>query len=322
MKTINRKTKYEIIRNIISSANPGLIRDATSSCGIEETSIKDIEERRKALLDHLDEIQTYWNDNNVDMTDRQDMIVIQATQYKQFENDNFVLYAPDSLNYITNDMEKILNNKLDEYKEIFGIDNFRKVTINYFDDLEEFRKYIIELRNGNKDSIPDYCKATFDQGMINAYIEPDLEEGSPKFFQRKDNAPHELFHIMYKELVWQKNNLKRITWFDEGMAQYFSKSKIEGLSDDFTSWFNRVRHDTKVIPNMNELEHGDMFENDNYSGYDLSLLAIKYLNDTLGSDEFKKLIYDNDRVIRLGNSIIEEAFSFYEDIEYKKIKQF
>ena len=71
MKTINRKTKYEIIRNIISSANPGLIKDVASSYGIEETSIREIEERRNDLLNHLDEIQAYWNDNNIDMTDRQ-----------------------------------------------------------------------------------------------------------------------------------------------------------------------------------------------------------------------------------------------------------
>lgn len=233
-------------------------------------------------------------------------------QPKQFENDNFVLYAPNSLNYITNDMEEILNNKLEQYKEIFDVDNFRKVTINYFDNLEEFRNYIIKLRNGNSDGIPDYCRGTFDKGMINAYIEPDLEIDSQKFFQRKNNASHELFHIMYKELVWQKNNLKRITWFDEGMAQYFSRNKMSGVSNDFINWFNMVKQETKIIPNMNELEHGSKFENDNYSGYDLSLLAIKYLNDVLGHTEFKKLIHDNDRIIKYGESIIKDAFNYYD----------
>ena len=39
-------------------------------------------------------------------------------QKKQFENDSFVLYSPDSLNYITNDLETILNETLELYKKI------------------------------------------------------------------------------------------------------------------------------------------------------------------------------------------------------------
>lgn len=63
---------------------------------------------------------------------------------KPFENNNFILYAPDSLNYITNDIEIILNESLELYKGIFDIDNFRKVQINYFDDIEEFRKLLYD----------------------------------------------------------------------------------------------------------------------------------------------------------------------------------
>ena len=63
-------------------------------------------------------------------------------QKKQFENDSFVLYSPDSLNYITNDLEAILNESLELYKKLFDVDKFRKVQINYFDNMEEFKKII------------------------------------------------------------------------------------------------------------------------------------------------------------------------------------
>ena len=66
---------------------------------------------------------------------------------KQFDNDNFVLYAPDSLNYITKDVEDILNKSFELYKSFFNIDSFRKVQINYFDDIEEFRNYIYRKWN-------------------------------------------------------------------------------------------------------------------------------------------------------------------------------
>ena len=96
----------------------------------------------------------------------------------QFNNDNFIMYSPDSLKYLTDGMEKILNNSLDDYKYLFNVDNFRKIQINYFDDLNEFRNYIYNLR-GEKESLPKYAKGTFDKGMINAYIEPNIIKDTP-----------------------------------------------------------------------------------------------------------------------------------------------
>lgn len=230
----------------------------------------------------------------------------------QFENDNFILYSPDSLNYITNDMEKILNEALKKYYSLFNIDSFRKIQINYFDDLKKFRNYIYELR-GEKKSLPEYAKGTFDKGMINAYIQPNIIEGTPLYNKRKYNASHELFHIMYQELIWDKNNVSRIIWFDEGMAQFFSGENTKEMTTDFDKWFNKVKFKTKVIPNLNELNHGSGFETEDYSGYNLSLLAVKYLYDNLGIDEFKILISDNDRIIEFGKHVIEDAFKFYNE---------
>lgn len=232
-------------------------------------------------------------------------------QKKQFENDNFILYAPDSLSYITNDLEMILINSLELYKKIFNIDNFRKIQINYFDNILDFRNYIYDLRGENK-SLPEYAKGTFDKGMINAYIEPNLAEETPLFIRRKYNASHELFHIMYQELIYGKYNQERIVWFDEGMAQFFSGEYTKETNGDFINWFTKVKTNTKTVPNLNELKHGSSFENKEYSGYNLSLLAVKYLFDKLGIDKFKNLIYNNDKIVELGTNIINEAFLFYD----------
>ena len=42
----------------------------------------------------------------------------------QFENNNFILYSPDTLNYITYDLENILNESLNKYKVVFDVDDF------------------------------------------------------------------------------------------------------------------------------------------------------------------------------------------------------
>ena len=227
----------------------------------------------------------------------------------QFENDNFVLYSPDSLNYITKDMEKILNESLQNYYSLFNIDNFRKVQINYFDNLEEFRNYIYELR-GENNSLPEYAKGTFDNGMINAYIQPNIIEGTPLYNKRKYNASHELFHIMYQELIWGKNKIDRVVWFDEGMAQLFS-GEYKNEINNFNIFVNNIIKNTKKIPDLNTLSHGSRFETDEYSGYKLSLIAVKYIYDRIGIEEFKKILSNTDKIHEYGKNILFEIFEKY-----------
>ncbi len=251
--------------------------------------------------DYTDKIEDYINPRN-----KGDKHI-----KKQFENDSFILYAPDSLNYVTKDMEEILDKSLELYKKIFNVNNFRKVQINYFDDIKEFRNYIYTLR-GESNSLPEYAKGTFDNGMINAYIESNIVD-KDLYNKRKYNASHELFHIMYNELILNKNNVPRIIWFDEGMAQLFSGEYTQELKH-FNSFVKKVLSETKTVPNLNKLSHGSSFITNDYNGYNLSLIAIKYLYDNLGLDEFKKLLYDNDKIIKYGETILETVINYYNGV--------
>ena len=231
----------------------------------------------------------------------------------QFENEIVILYSPDSLKYITDNMQSILIKSFKFYKELFDIEIFRKIQINYFDDLEKFRNYIYELR-GEKDSLPKYAKGTFDNGMVNSYISPNMDTNSMQYHNILFMASHELFHIMYQELIWGKEKKKRIVWFDEGMAQLFSGENDYILNDDnFENWFNWLLNRTYEIPNLNELQHGSNFETEKYSGYNLSLLSVKYLYEILGQNDFKKLMHDNDKIIEYGRSIVQNAFNYFKN---------
>ena len=95
----------------------------------------------------------------------------------QFENEQFILHSPDSLRYVTDHIENILVKSFDFYKKLFDIEKFRRFQINYFDDIEKFRNYIYELR-GEKESLPTYAKGTFDNGMVNSYISPNIDSNS------------------------------------------------------------------------------------------------------------------------------------------------
>lgn len=233
----------------------------------------------------------------------------------QKETGEYILYSPDSLKYITDKMDAILDSSIAIYKKLFDIERFRKVQINYFDNIDDFRGYIYHLR-GEKESLPSYAKGTFDEGMINAFIEPNWLVGSPMYIKKLYLVSHELFHIMYQELVWNKENKPRIVWFDEGMAQYFSGEYNYDLSNEnFENWFKTVIKNTKMFPNLNE------FETENYSGYRLSLLAVKYLYDKLSIEEFKKLMHNTDGILRYGSTVLNDAISYYND-KYKKLSKF
>lgn len=216
-----------------------------------------------------------------------------------FENENFVLYSPDSLKGLNDKLEDILNETLDTYKELFDIEDFRKVQINYFDNLDEFREFICGLRGESK-SLPEYARGTFDKGMINAYVDPAKAKTIKKLYM----ASHELFHIMYQELVWEKSNEDRIIWFDEGMAQFFSG---ENKNTDYDVLLERVKENTKVYPELNKISHGNSFKNDDYNGYNISLLSVHYLHEKLGHEGFKELMHDTDRIKKYGETVLEEV---------------
>ena len=235
----------------------------------------------------------------------------------QVDNDYYKLYAPDTLRYITEPMEEILPKKIKELCILFGIDKFRKIQINYFDDLDKFRNFIISMREDGDNNLPEYARGTYDNGMINAFIENNLIEGSKWYNSRLYSASHELFHIMYKELILNNDYDKRIIWYDEGMAQFMSGEKDYLLDEEnFSEYLSRVIENTKVIPNLNDLEHGPLFQNDLYNGYDLSYLAIRYLKENLSDKDFQDLLKDFAKIKMYGKSIIEDAFEYY-DKKYK-----
>ncbi len=75
----------------------------------------------------------------------------------------------------------------------------------------------------------------------------------------------------------------------------------------------RAKEETKVIPPMNSLEHGESFINEDYNGYDLSYLSVKYLSEVLSAEQFKTLMSDFSKISQLGNDIIYKMFSYYDE---------
>lgn len=207
----------------------------------------------------------------------------------------------------------LLDKKIIEYSIFFGVNIEEKINVNYFDTIEEFREFIYEIR-GERDSLPEYAKGTYDNGMVNAFTNPKFQ------LKRLYTASHELFHILYMKYILNNDYSKRIVWYDEGMAQFMSGEK-GSLNDDsvFKNFYMKVKEETKVIPQMNTLEHGNSFDNEDYNGYDLSYLSIKYISEVLSTEQFRDLMSDFEKISQLGNNIINNMFSYYDEKLENKI---
>ncbi len=201
---------------------------------------------------------------------------------------------------------ELLNNKMNEYVQLFDIEKIDLITVNYFDDLEEFRKFIYQLR-GENNSLPAYARGTYDNGMINACVDPKGQ------MNRIYTSSHELFHILYMKYILEDNYDNRIVWYDEGMAQYFSGEKQKLDQEQlFIDFYIKVKENTKIIPNMNEITHGKSFYNDSYNGYDLSYLSIKYLSEIMSLEGFKNLMSDFSQIKMIGDSVVSDMFDYFD----------
>lgn len=123
---------------------------------------------------------------------------------------------------ITEGLEDISNSSFKFYKKLFGVDSFWKIQINFFDNIDKFREFIYGLR-GERESLPEYAKGTFDQGMINMYLNPNMKEDNPNFNYYRHCTSHELFHIMYQELGWGKlefEKFRELMYNEDGITKY------------------------------------------------------------------------------------------------------
>lgn len=225
---------------------------------------------------------------------------------KKIEKDGIIINYSDSLEELASATIELLKTKSLEYKELFNITEMEVIKVNYFDTLNDFREFIYKLR-GEKESLPEYAKGTYDNDMVNAYV------ASKTQMDKLYTASHELFHIFYMKYILKGNYENRIIWYDEGMAQFLSgEDKKLHQKDNFKEYYLKVKESTKIIPKLNELEHGDAFYNESYNGYDLSYLAIRYLNEIMSVNDFRTLMSDFDKIKVIGNNVLNEMFNYFD----------
>lgn len=231
-------------------------------------------------------------------------------------DDEFTLISTDSLENFNSEFINHTKKCFIDYKKLFGVEKLEKLHFVLFDDLEEYRK---DYRQRYHREPPSYSKGNFSNNAAYIFVNSSLIPGTEPFYKTCASGAHEAFHVYYRNLIYKDK--RRIVWFDEGMAQFFSKQNDYMNDEGFSKFYLRFRSTYKPITNLNERVQGNSQVPDNkiftrpgvISGYPLSYLLIRYLVETRGRDYVKEVMRDNERIMELGNTMPSKMISYYDE---------
>lgn len=220
---------------------------------------------------------------------------------------------------LTSEDFQYLNTKLEEVLSFFQIKYFTSINLFLFQNQSDYLKRYGTV-TGQASLMGCY---RFD----NAYVYADLTKVPKEKFL--SCIMHELIHIVYQNYVQEEGITKRVIWVSEGIAQNLSGEK-NNLSDNnefITFLQERIFAEGKIIPDISYFsKYGNSFgtlvdtKTQKYSGYDWSYLMIKYLQETLTSEEFQYFIRNYDYIKKYEHSILINTANYFQNILKKKTK--
>lgn len=215
------------------------------------------------------------------------------------ENDDFKLIYDVEMERFAIDLFMEINSEKKQILDFFKLENIRKVEILLFNSKEKFIDSI-SCYYSNIESIPVYCKANVCDGKIHILFDEKIESNEYRYTLKLRNVIHEYISPNY-----------RILWLDEGIAINVSKERSYLKNKErFTDFLMDIRPTLNKI-RITEFEHGLKFVNDEYNGYDISYLLVRYLIENFSNDEINILIRDNDQVHKLEENIMNDVIRYF-----------
>lgn len=238
---------------------------------------------------------------------------------KIFENEEMLVISNHSLDVILNDILKNTLDKFNLYRKIFKVEKLDKITLKIFDDLDEYRKDAFQVRGVQP---AEYSRGWFNSRdkVSNVCIEyiklQEILNDPIKYKKKVASNAHESFHYYYKKYYYKNN---RITWFDEGLAQFISGEYSDLTENNLKEKYLNFINNYIPINNLNDRVNGNKDIPDNlifkregvFQGYEASFFCIKYLVDTKGIEYIYELMFNNDEILKYGNHILEDMINYY-----------
>lgn len=210
------------------------------------------------------------------------------------KNSYLTIHCSKNLEDFSNEFINYYKEHIDRIKEELMVTKQTRLIVMLTDDIEK-AGFV-------------YGKSSFsgffnDKGAF-AYINLNGDKTKEYIFK---GLMHELTHHLYKYYVYGKEK-ERITWVDEGLAQFLSLQK-EDLKDE-KKYRLFLEENLKHNINLNELNHNDRSFGKN-NGYNLSYIAIRYLYETNSHEEFIEIIKSQEKLLEYGDTILRDIIEVY-----------
>ena len=233
----------------------------------------------------------------------------------KIENEYFSIYSDDNGPELYPIILNELTNKRKEILEFLNIEDFPKTRVNFYRNRDNIIKFREQL---GQSPYKFNSKAGF---FYNNEIYHFFAKEKVNDFEIPSGLAHEFTHLLYQNFIQQTN---RITWLDEGLAQYLSceRGRLEKDPTFFRYWyFDSIIRRDKKLPKIEYLyTHGSKYgtfvdnETNKYNGYSISYLLVRYLIEKYGKDKFNELIRNEEEIHNIEPNIINEVVEYYNKI--------
>lgn len=220
------------------------------------------------------------------------------------ETENFIINYQEGLEQFVLDSLTIWKKRKSLIKDLFGEIIQEKIKASFFTDRESFVEYIQSISNGS--TPPSWATGCFYNGEVQTLININ----KPKEYQAKEQTLlHEMVHLHFDTLIYQKHNLDRVRWFDESYALF-----LDGTAEKIPPK-RLFEISNKLLPfqnlNLNELDDLKNVKSENYDGYDIFLIVGYYIfKNNLEKELILKLINNPQEIRIIGRKILKDALCF------------
>lgn len=194
--------------------------------------------------------------------------------------------------------------KKKEFCKLFGCveQEIERLQASFFVERNEFVKHIQTISNGQ--TPPKWATGCFYNGEIQVLV--DLKNPEEKM----NTLAHELLHLFFEKMIYQKHNIERVNWLDESFAVY-----LDGGEHDFDRELDKsIKYLSKISKgfDMNILCDYNIIKTKEYDGYDMFNIIGKYIFATKQENIFLKMLIENrQQIVELGKHILQDAINYF-----------
>lgn len=194
--------------------------------------------------------------------------------------------------------------KKKEFCKLFGCEeqDVERLQASFFVERNEFVKHIQTISKGQ--TPPKWATGCFYNDEIQVLV--DLKNPEEKM----NTLAHELLHLFFEKMIYQKYNIERVNWLDESFAVY-----LDGGAHDFDSELEKsMKYLSKISKgfDMNILCDYNIIKTKEYDGYDMFNIIGKYIFETKQENKLlKMLIANRQQIVELGKHILQDAINYF-----------